>query len=188
MRGTPVSGTRAKISDRIIPAYAGNTLRKTKRTVRARDHPRVCGEHRGMDTRPGIRLGSSPRMRGTHTAKIVCRDVVGIIPAYAGNTGSLFQPAIRLEDHPRVCGEHTYPYTFRNGKQGSSPRMRGTHVAGNATPVDSGIIPAYAGNTCSGYGRALWTRDHPRVCGEHGFQTACSAPLRGSSPRMRGTP
>ena len=45
MRGT-LPHSRSWIEHHgIIPAYAGNTSPPMKRTVRARDHPRVCGEH-----------------------------------------------------------------------------------------------------------------------------------------------
>ena len=36
----------------IIPAYAGNTLRRALRTQPRRDHPRVCGEHPWRSIRP----------------------------------------------------------------------------------------------------------------------------------------
>ena len=54
--------------------------------------------------------------------------------------------------------------------------------------IDSGIIPAYAGNTSWRPSATSLRWDHPRVCGEH--LNSRSTPLRqsGSSPRMRGTP
>ena len=65
--------------------------------------------------------------------------------------------------------------------------MRGT--PGTRTPhgILARIIPAYAGNTDVWSRRATVSRDHPRVCGEHGRQTRGSNCVTGSSPRMRGT-
>ena len=65
-------------------------------------------------------------MRGTHKGEAgrVCH--VGIIPAYAGNTGRVVLPQPGCKDHPRVCGEHYYPVTIPEDALGSSPRMRGT--------------------------------------------------------------
>ena len=70
----------------IIPAYAGNTLRRISYLATIWDHPRVCGEHfHGHELEPTV-LGSSPRMRGTHIHFEIDRTIFGIIPAYAGNT------------------------------------------------------------------------------------------------------
>ena len=51
-----------------------------------------------------------------------------------------------------------------------------------------GIIPAYAGNTEGFRLGACCGRDHPRVCGEHLRFLLSIGGVRGSSPRMRGTP
>ena len=111
----------------------------------------------------------------------------GIIPAYAGNTFNTCKRLPKLQDHPRVCGEHctvNWPYLAH---EGSSPRMRGTRHVEACTGFSIGIIPAYAGNTKSFYGKAVVERDHPRVCGEHISARPSSVLNRGSSPRMRGT-
>ncbi len=71
---------------------------------------------------------------------------------------------------------------------GSSPRMRGTHVAGAEGVEQSGIIPAYAGNTANPRRFSTCGRDHPRVCGEHDGADRTLSVSTGSSPRMRGTP
>ena len=156
--------------------------------VRARgDHPRVCGEHCGEHSASFGVLGSSPRMRGTHSRCRRAANVTGIIPAYAGNTGPVPRPCRWRRDHPRVCGEHQVRDTMYGTTQGSSPRMRGTPEFNNAQILNMRIIPAYAGNTCvfacvcGGHG------DHPRVCGEHADATFSNARVKGSSPRMRGT-
>ena len=51
-----------------------------------RDHPRVCGENRIMKMSKFSVLGSSPRMRGKQTMRLVGDLAQGIIPAYAGKT------------------------------------------------------------------------------------------------------
>ena len=86
-------------------------------------------------------------MRGTRVIKITNESIGGIIPAYAGNTDVLFAVDVLDWDHPRVCGEHyTYDSADITG-MGSSPRMRGTPRSCGMTCGNSGIIPAYAGNT-----------------------------------------
>ena len=65
--------------------------------------------------------------------------------------------------------------------------MRGTQFEQLAKLVDTGIIPAYAGNTVEPYCRFGSVQDHPRVCGEHIYSCFKNGDIEGSSPRMRGT-
>ena len=187
MRGTRKCRARVVFSDGIIPAYAGNTSSSCTYLPSYGDHPRVCGEHTIQAVLRGVRMGSSPRMRGTLHIITVRQDRCGIIPAYAGNTyrsaGSLPWPW----DHPRVCGEHTSAPTMAKCAEGSSPRMRGTPRRNGEMRHAGGIIPAYAGNTCCPSFLLQLRWDHPRVCGEHALLEPFDAAFAGSSPRMRGT-
>ena len=149
MRGTRLMLRRLVLDDGIIPAYAGNTTNAFRHIRDHRDHPRVCGEHALLHAMRNPVRGSSPRMRGTPTAVVVCHLVRGIIPAYAGNTIQLILsdqsadnagiiPAYAgntfgntsftsdIKDHPRVCGEHELQTGGSVEVTGSSPRMRGT--------------------------------------------------------------
>ena len=167
MRGTHDNGDMVHAAPGIIPAYAGNTEFETCFTDDGQDHPRVCGEHSG-GLPALLRLrGSSPRMRGTLVERLVGRGLVGIIPAYAGNTS------------PQAAGRLT--------PSGSSPRMRGTQNACHDWFLPYGIIPAYAGNTRSPQIHTILDGDHPRVCGEHLHCNFHRSQKLGSSPRMRGT-
>ena len=87
MRGTRTPASRESVQNGIIPAYAGNTHVEERTYSSCRDHPRVCGEHADLREHDHIGRGSSPRMRGTPTASGVGVPLIGIIPAYAGNTG-----------------------------------------------------------------------------------------------------
>ena len=163
LHGVPVCGPKS----RIIPAYAGNTSQCAALRALLRDHPRVCGEHDRIVGIIAVVLGSSPRMRGTHVKKHARPRMIGIIPAYAGNTADHAAYDVTRQDHPRVCGEHYNNSMDIIDTAGSSPRMRGTLNPATPEIDQTGIIPAYAGNT---------------VCAtlEHMFRS-------GSSPRMRGT-
>ena len=147
MRGTQSSSAKSDYRRGIIPAYAGNTNSFFARIEYARDHPRVCGEHRKDCRISGRFKGSSPRMRGTPTPSRCHGTKTGIIPAYAGNTFAKYGLAF--------C------------TAGSSPRMRGTPEREHSETRIHGIIPAYAGNTYPRSDCVTPTRDHPRVCGEH---------------------
>ena len=167
MRGTPLDFPLDSLTLGIIPAYAGNTTSCPRYPCRCRDHPRVCGEHTYESTAPDIMKGSSPRMRGTLAGVGQFANLLGIIPAYAGNTSVPVVGEWIGGDHPRVCGEHPIEHDARRVGLGSSPRMRGTLCFRGIPSGSVGIIPAYAGNTQQASG--LVER------------------RRGSSPRMRGT-
>ena len=167
MRGTRCVQLRPCRQPGIIPAYAGNTT--------------------DIGSPKSICRGSSPRMRGTRVRSRDPRRMTGIIPAYAGNTTNYGGCRNRSRDHPRVCGEHYVDHSNHLRPTGSSPRMRGTHVAAFGATCMAGIIPAYAGNTHTGR-TATWPEwDHPRVCGEHALYVVGTVESSGSSPRMRGT-
>ena len=107
MRGTRDTPECGIAGTGIIPAYAGNTCQIGVNWPSVRDHPRVCGEHFELLAETGDKLGSSPRMRGTHPTLPVRDNKAGIIPAYAGNTMVSALSSMLIRDHPRVCGEHT---------------------------------------------------------------------------------
>ena len=139
---------------RIIPAYAGSTLRDTPGLLILQDHPRVCGEHLNPAAEGDIAGGSSPRMRGAPELGYEPAESTGIIPAYAGSTRRRPCSGRLGTDHPRVCGEHKVLSNARRTTQGSSPRMRGAPPRTLLHGAWRRIIPAYAGSTfCQRYGQ-----------------------------------
>ena len=167
VRGTLLMDAESADAPGIIPACAGNTTSRTRPAERAKDHPRVCGEHLRLPPMLAKIWGSSPRVRGTPVKWVNEFVERGIIPACAGNT---FQSRARrscLRDHPRVCGEHFAMYQLGGWLSGSSPRVRGTLLADGERIGVHGIIPACAGNTQDQLGQRWRNEDHPRVCGEH---------------------
>ena len=105
MRGkvAPVGAWHAFV--RITPAYAGKRQSSAPRWTPARDHPRVCGEKRGLILRITWLQGSPPRMRGKGASSVWSLTFHGITPAYAGKRPSRSRSAADAGDHPRVCGE-----------------------------------------------------------------------------------
>ena len=152
-----------------------------------RDHPRICGEHHGIDQTIVSRQGSSPHMRGTRGGSLPLILRTGIIPAYAGNTWHQSYRDIPFGDHPRICGEHLMSAITSVITSGSSPHMRGTPCRIKLWNIGHGIIPAYAGNTTRCASALPVRGDHPRICGEHHGQTNKATTIAGSSPHMRGT-
>ena len=127
-------------------------------------------------------------MRRTPRREVHTPIPMGIIPADAGNTcRPPFRP-VSAWDHPRGCGEHPAPPNKADGTTGSSPRMRGTPMSPRVGSWIERIIPADAGNTKGRTAGCRTRPDHPRGCGEHMMRRSGVSLIRGSSPRMRGTP
>ena len=91
--------------------------------------------------------GSPPPTRGIPYKREDGVDMVGITPAYAGNTAIHAMAQDGEKDHPRLRGEHYKSYRTPYRLLGSPPPTRGTLLIVEFSPVRSGITPAYAGNT-----------------------------------------
>ena len=70
VRGTPAEASVTAAITRFIPACAGNARRLTHPARRAAVHPRVCGERSASVTTDRYVVGSSPRVRGTHSGDV----------------------------------------------------------------------------------------------------------------------
>ena len=150
------------------------------------DHPRVCGEKRKYHCRYARRLGSPPRMRGKTLELFGGAVVDGITPAYARKSICLALPITAPMDHPRVCGEKPGPLSAILDKPGSPPRMRGKDQACSRWRYPDGITPAYAGKRIIAERAAIFSRDHPRVCGEKTPVQVMVEQPKGSPPHVRG--
>ncbi len=111
-------------------------------------------------------MGSSPHTRGALLRGDAFRGVPGIIPAYAGSTADL--------SGRRRLGEGSSPHT-RGAPRPSLPRLKVL-----------GIIPAYAGSTSRSRDSPSFTKDHPRIRGEHPSAPSRTLGSSGSSPHTRG--
>ena len=109
-----------------------------------------------------------------------------IIPALAGNTGSVSTPPRSPGDHPRSRGEYLSAPTALPTAIGSSPLSRGIHGREGGRFRISGIIPALAGNTQTRQARSWRPQDHPRSRGEYCPMLFGVIFRPGSSPLSRG--
>ena len=89
----------------ITPARAGRSWLADRRGGCAWDHPRACGEKRGMICAPPVHSGSPPRVRGEAVLPEVDVLVNGITPARAGRSPPQQSAPCPDRDHPRACGE-----------------------------------------------------------------------------------
>ena len=85
-RGTPLANILAKENLRFIPACAGNTQVGSIGTVLIQVHPRLRGEHIGVNDVATSADGSSPPARGTPSTTMSADPSSRFIPACAGNT------------------------------------------------------------------------------------------------------
>ncbi len=187
MRGTLQYHTYSPRSNRITPAYAGNTLPPFSSILCSQDHPRLCGEHLKSYCNLITGIGSPPPMRGTLDLVALFRVFSGITPAYAGNTRLYVPRRCQPQDHPRLCGEHILTKQKQMIILGSPPPMRGTRKNLIENVLDLRITPAYAGNTWIFHRQMFSSQDHPRLCGEHYFSNLFRYSVKGSPPPMRGT-
>ena len=166
-RGTPAyDGFTPRVFG-LIPARAGNTYRPTHQSTCRRAHPRSRGEHLRDFTAQLLDSGSSPLARGTLRCSISIRRMTGLIPARAGNTGTLLELLRVRRAHPRSRGEHSPPSSKGIGVLGSSPLARGTQPGGFGSETRGGLIPARAGNTRKKSAPNHGVGAHPRSRGEH---------------------
>ena len=183
-------GTLTICSHRIIPAYAGSTHEGwgCKRVWRGSSpHTRGAPCRKHLDLR---KARDHPRIRGEHSVRAhEVAGVDGIIPAYAGST--ILRQCTRcskMGSSPHTRGAPC-PCTSRRRTRRDHPRIRGEHHHHVVYDVrECGIIPAYAGSTMTPsdvmpcrVGSSPHTRgalkesnsvsariqDHPRIRGEH---------------------
>ena len=174
------------LNRRIIPARAGFTRQRRKRSGGPWDHPRSRGVYPCRWTPPIESVGSSPLARGLPSSTADDLRSLGIIPARAGFTcgDALYRPA--MSDHPRSRGVYQ-PCTFTGVTEtGSSPLARGLLGVRNVQERAFRIIPARAGFTEGEGWDVPFGQDHPRSRGVYRCGHGRSARHCGSSPLARG--
>ena len=152
---------------RFIPARAGNTRSRSRRSGPKPVHPRSRGEHLAVKSRENPQTGSSPLARGTRRGRHRLDSRGRFIPARAGNTACPRTAPPRPPVHPRSRGEHMSGALVANVRIGSSPLARGTQARGARRQALGRFIPARAGNTATWASSATRGTVHPRSRGEH---------------------
>ena len=131
----------------ITPACAGKSVYLAVYAMFFQDHPRMCGEKKGMGAGTNGKVGSPPHVRGKVRSLDFCSSCSGITPACAGKRRQLWQHSRRFRDHPRMCGEKDIAPLCCTRRPGSPPHVRGK-VHGNCQRLPrKGITPACAGKS-----------------------------------------
>ena len=127
-RGTHSQEDPLSASGRFIPAYAGNSERRSCCSVLLPVHPRLRGELSISVTFVEAGNGSSPLTRGTQFELKSILRVYRFIPAYAGNSSANVALRVERPVHPRLRGELRSFALNSVFLAGSSPLTRGTHL------------------------------------------------------------
>ena len=171
---------------RLIPAHAGSTAKKSSTHTKLWAHPRSRGEHQACSYPARLRKGSSPLTRGAQLAKWMPSSTDRLIPAHAGSTPDTLELHPDIEAHPRSRGEH-YPLLIAPlSVSGSSPLTRGALAWPARGWFQVGLIPAHAGSTARLTPMKSPLSAHPRSRGEHVVGSNHASPGLGSSPLTRG--
>ena len=150
-------------------------------------HPHVCGELCAIVKPDVSQAGSSPRLWGTRGFMFLKRDQVRFIPTSVGNSHHVPGDGRDQPVHPHVCGELGLGYNAVFFRNGSSPRLWGTHPRRRLKIIQSRFIPTSVGNSNDLRNRDRRRAVHPHVCGELHFVPLSKCEKLGSSPRLWGT-
>ena len=186
-RGTRRSQRLHRLSDRFIPAGAGNTATPGASRCKPPVHPRWRGEHPAALSRLPNVCGSSPLARGTLVPQHDRVTRQRFIPAGAGNTRQIQIGDDGRAVHPRWRGEHHHAPVLDQEFAGSSPLARGTPQRPGRRHPQPRFIPAGAGNTLDVHRGHRDRTVHPRWRGEHAYMICAIRAIVGSSPLARGT-
>ncbi|CAH2603741.1 conserved protein of unknown function [Rhodovastum atsumiense] len=185
--GEPLSLEPVTLWGRVHPRVGGGAPRAALLDVADRVHPRVGG---GAAVRvvcvPGVE-GPSPRGRGSLRSHDEQPFVVGSIPAWAGEPGCEINPALFARVHPRVGGGAASADHADGVRTGPSPRGRGSPHRPGHDEATSRSIPAWAGEPPGWRAGGHLQGVHPRVGGGACTFSGLLTPLRGPSPRGRGS-
>ena len=171
-----------------IPACAGEPTAGEMMMEQWGVYPRVCGGTWHCRCTMNQHRGLSPRVRGNRNVQYRVPEVVGSIPACAGEPPARDVWMVLRQVYPRVCGGTGGASERGDILQGLSPRVRGNRVGLARSAKANRSIPACAGEPVL---PARWLRRcrvYPRVCG--GTDATCCQPATtfGLSPRVRGNP
>ena len=148
-----------------IPAGAGEPHKRAPARVQAWVYPRRCGGARSCSRTPGNHGGLSPQVRGSPPLTDDPHDIVGSIPAGAGEPVPSRWTGGFTWVYPRRCGGAAPGCRRAIPPAGLSPQVRGSLVREITSRTLRGSIPAGAGE--------------PRI-----FRRGCDAP--GVYPRRCG--
>ena len=165
MRGNHQDGSCRYVDSGSIPACAGEprTLPNARRDEWV--YPRVCGGTCALSYTTCALGGLSPRVRGNQDGRGGVIDLLGSIPACAGEPRRRVRIISDGMVYPRVCGGTPARSVTLKWRTGLSPRVRGNRHDVEIWLGKARSIPACAGEPLPLQGVRRTARVYPRVCG-----------------------
>ena len=146
-RGKRLRAGQRRADERSIPAWAGETEQAEISDSNHQVYPRVGGGN-GICAKGALRMpGLSPRGRGKPRGLGQHHRTRRSIPAWAGETSTLYLLYILMAVYPRVGGGNYPAKSSIAIHTGLSPRGRGKPWGLTAGPMRCRSIPAWAGET-----------------------------------------
>ena len=133
--------------DRIIPTRVGTSTEGLYRNMTLQDHPHACGDKSVNFSLISSGTGSSPRVWGQVTKKMVDDLKARIIPTRVGTRKIRFPVLFFCQDHPHACGDKKLYHTLVKPRSGSSPRVWGQEVIIFSFAYIHRIIPTRVGTS-----------------------------------------
>ncbi len=186
LRGNRHCHRRPYLGHRSIPALAGEPESASTGIDAIGVYPRACGGTQPYPIAVGTGRGLSPRLRGNLAVEHRVGDLMGSIPALAGEPRSRDPRNSGPAVYPRACGG-----TFRisdslQGSGGLSPRLRGNRHCHRRPYLGHRSIPALAGEPSRASRLKGILKVYPRACGGTSFTLVVADLAGGLSPRLRG--
>ena len=187
-RGSPVRGGQVASGAGSIPAGAGEPgIYATRKHLKG-VYPRGCGGAPAPAFATGGAVGLSPRVRGSRLVVVGAAHEQGSIPAGAGEPEAGREARAAPAVYPRGCGGAKLARIYEKGKQGLSPRVRGSRLLAVSLSFFTGSIPAGAGEPDEVQETTCHPGVYPRGCGGAAVVLICRLHRDGLSPRVRGSP
>ena len=175
-----------QLQHRSIPAWAGETTPPCARGRRTGVYPRVGGGNLRLRLHSVKLAGLSPRGRGKLKERNKSHHNLRSIPAWAGETRATSATCWLKQVYPRVGGGNLMTTPIVSGVGGLSPRGRGKLQRFKQSPLVSGSIPAWAGETNGSISLDIQPKVYPRVGGGNLVRYVSVNISIGLSPRGRG--
>ena len=165
VRGNHVCGPVPALAEGSIPARAGQPDTKVHAAVIEVVYPRACGATAKAHQQRVWGIGLSPRVRGNRARARARRELLGSIPARAGQPARRCSPTRQTTVYPRACGATDMSAPNIHLAVGLSPRVRGNPAHRALVRGRDRSIPARAGQPPTEGAGNLEVPVYPRACG-----------------------
>ena len=185
-RGNPLSVVRSDRPQRSIPAWAGEPFSLRPNPAMNPVYPRVGGGTWIMDALGVPATGLSPRGRGNRQDNVLQQQIMGSIPAWAGEPLTTTKTTMQARVYPRVGGGTDFLGSVLGVESGLSPRGRGNPAFETLDLSLGRSIPAWAGEPPKEVETDIQKKVYPRVGGGTPVKSSWKKSRTGLSPRGRG--